>query len=329
MPETEETALAASRAAGQGAAGPPLWKVLTAFAAVYLVWGSTYLAIRFAIETLPPFTMAAVRFFVAGGLLYVWARRRGAPAPPRRQWRAAVLVGGLLLMGGNGAVVWAEQWVPSGLVALLVATVPLWMVLTHWLWGGGSRPGAALWLGLLWGLAGVALLVGSREVGAGSREDLLGGLVVLAGSVSWAVGSVIQRKVDLPAQPRMSTALQMVAGGAWFSVAAVMAGELVRLDPSGVSLRSVAALLYLIVFGALVGFSAYTWLLRVTTPARVATYAYVNPVVALLLGWALAGEPLTPRTLLAAFVILTAVMIINARGGLRATLSRTRPPGAD
>ena len=292
----------------------PTWKVVTAFLAVYIIWGSTYLAIRFAIETLPPLAMAAVRFLVAGALLYAWARRSGVPAPTAREWRGAAVVGALLLLGGNGGVVLSQQWIPSGLAALLVATVPLWMVLVHWLWGGGARPGLLLSFGLVWGLAGVALLVSSREIGMGGPEDLLGGLLVLAGSFCWALGSVLQRRLHLPAAPRMSTALQMLAGGASLLVAALLVGEAGRFRPDAVSLRSVLAVLYLTVFGSLVAFSAYIWLLRVTTPARVATYAYVNPVVALLLGWVVVGEQLTGRTLLAGFVILTAVMLISVSG---------------
>jgi drug/metabolite transporter (DMT)-like permease len=257
--------------------------------------------------------MAAARFLAAGALLYVWALRGGSPPPTRRQWRSAAVTGGLLLMGGNGAVVWAAQWVPSGLVALLVATSPLWMVLVHWLWGGGSRPGAALLFGLLLGLSGVVLLVGADEIGGGGREHLVGGLIVIGGSLCWAVGSVIQRHLDLPDR-RMSPAAQMLAGGSWLFALALLTGELGRIDPGSVSLQSVLSLVYLILLGSVVAFSAYVWLLGVTTPARVGTYAYVNPVVALLLGWLLAGEALTGRALAAAAVILTAVTIIGLMG---------------
>jgi drug/metabolite transporter (DMT)-like permease len=254
-----------------------------------------------------------VRFLIAGGGLYAWSRARGIPSPPLAEWKGAAVVGGLLLMGGNGGVVWAEQWVASGLVALLVAVVPLWMVLIQWLWGKGPRPGPVLVFGILWGLAGMVLLVGSKEILLGGRENLIGGLVVLVGSFSWALGSVVQRQVPLPASLRMATALQMITGGCFLSAAALLTGELGRFDPGEVSLKSVLAFLYLVVFGALVAYSAYTWLLRVTTPARVSTYAYVNPVVALLLGWGMAGEPITGRTLGAAFMILTAVMLISRR----------------
>jgi drug/metabolite transporter (DMT)-like permease len=293
---------------------PPTWKVAAAFGVVYVIWGSTYLAIAYAVDTLPPFAMASARFLMAGAILYAWARRQGSPPPSRRQWRSAAVVGGLLLLGGNGAVVWAAQWVPSGLVALLVATAPLWMVLVHWLWGGGQRPRGALVLGLLLGLSGVVLLVGSDEIGGGDTRELLGGLIVIGGSFCWAVGSVIQRRLDLPDR-RMSPAVQMLAGGSWLLALAVVSGEATRIDPGAVSVRSALSLLYLVVLGSVVAFSAYVWLLRVSTPARVGTYAYVNPVVALLLGWLFAGEALTGRALAAAVVILTAVMILVWAGG--------------
>ncbi len=290
---------------------PSTLRVALAFAAVYLVWGSTYLAIRFAIETVPPFTMAAVRFLIAGALLYVWARLRGAARPSRREWRDALVVGGLLLLGGNGAVVWAEQWVASGLTALLVATVPLWMVLLDWLWAGAPRPGVWSWFGLLWGLFGVWLLVGTQGNGVLTGPALVGGIVVLAGALSWAWGSILSRSMQFPSGPGMSTSLQMLAGGTMLCGAGALSGEWSSWAPAGTSLKSILALGYLIVFGAMVGYAAYIWLLRVSTPGRVATYAYVNPVVALLLGWALADEPLSLRTLAAAFVILSAVVVLS------------------
>jgi drug/metabolite transporter (DMT)-like permease len=282
-----------------------------AFAAIYLVWGSTYLAIRFAIETMPPFTMAALRFWVAGGLLFGWARMRGVARPTRREWGGSAVVGGLLLLGGNGAVVWAEQWVPSGLTALLVATVPLWMVLLDWLWAGASRPGRWSWFGIGWGLFGVWLLVGGSGQGILTGPALVGGLVVVLGALSWAWGSILSRSLELPASPRMATALQMLAGGTLLGLAGAVTGEWSHWDVGATSMKSLLALAYLVVFGALVGYAAYIWLLRVTTAGRVATYAYVNPVVALLLGWALADEPLSIRTGVAAVVILSAVVVLN------------------
>ena len=198
--------------------------MVVAFAAIYLIWGSTYLAIRFAIETLPPFAMAAFRFTVAGGILYAIARPR-TERPTRLNWFSAGVVGTLLLAGGNGGVVWAEQWVPSGLAALIIATVPLWMVLFDWLFAGGPRPSKALMAGLVWGLCGVGLLMSSTEVGAQSREGLLGGLVVLGASVSWAAGSIYARKAPLPRSPFLATAMQMIMGGLVLALVAAIAGE--------------------------------------------------------------------------------------------------------
>lgn len=280
-----------------------------AFAAVYVIWGSTYLAIRFAIETLPPLAMASVRFLVAGSLLYAWARVRGARPPTFRQWKGAAVVGALLFVGGNGAVVLSEQWVPSGLVALLVAVVPLWMVLLDWMWGSRARPGPRVLVGLAAGFGGVALLAGSP--GVGRREEIFGALLVLLGSLAWAGGSIYSRHAPRPDRPRMWVAMQMLTGGALLFPLAAASGELARVDVAHVSMRSALALLYLVVAGALVAFSAYIWLLTVSTPARVGTYAYVNPVVALFLGWALADEPITTRSVAAAVVIVGAVVVIN------------------
>lgn len=299
--------------------GPALPKLLAAFAAVYLVWGSTYLAIRFALETLPPFLMAAARFLVAGGVLYAVVRARGEPRPSLVHWRSAVIVGGLLLFLGNGGVVWAEQTVPSGVVALLVATLPLWMVLLEWARPGGERPTGRVVAGLVVGFAGLVLLVGPADLMGGGRVDPVGAGVVLFAALAWAAGSIYSRGAPLPASPFLATGMEMLAGGALLLALGVARGELGVLDLSAVSAKSALALAYLVVFGSLVGFTAYVWLLRVSTPSRVSTYAYVNPVVAVLLGWGLAGEPLSARVLGAAAVIIAAVVLI--------TRSRTAPPG--
>jgi len=295
---------------------PPIWQVLAAFAAVYLIWGSTYLAIKFAIETLPPFLMAGVRFVIAGGLLYA-IRRPGRPKRTGVEWKSAAIVGVLLLAGGNGGVVWAQQWVPSGLAALMVATVSIWMVLIDWLFAAGPRPGKLLMLGLVWGLAGVGLLVSSEQIGAGTTESLWGGIVLLLAALSWAAGSIYARGARLPRSPLITTAMQMICGGAVLLIMGLAAGEGARLAEASISLKSVLALAYLIVVGALIGYSAYVWLLRVSTPARVSTYAYVNPVVAVLLGWLLADEQLDLRAALAMGVILSSVVVVTIRGGAR------------
>jgi drug/metabolite transporter (DMT)-like permease len=299
---------------------PSRLRLVAAFGAVYLLWGSTYIAIRFALETLPPFWMAASRFLLAGTLLYLFARRRGAAAPEPRHWRSALVVGGLLLLGGNGGVVWAEQRVPSGLAALLVATVPLWMVTLDGVGRGWRRPPGQVLVGVGMGLAGVALLVGPARFAGGGGVDPLGAAVLLLASLSWTAGSLYSRRAPLPASPLLGTAMEMLGGGACLVVAGLVAGEWSRLDLAAASPRSLLAVAYLVVFGSLVGFTAYVWLLRVSTPPLVATYAYVNPVVAVFLGWAFANEPVTVRTLVAAGVIVGAVMLI--------TTYRARPQAA-
>ncbi len=310
-----------------GSPEPRLLSVVLAFAAVYLIWGSTYLAIRFAIETLPPLLMAGARFLVAGTLLYGWTRARGAPRPTRPQLRAAAVAGGLLLLGGNGGVVLAEQWVPSGLVALLVAAVPLWMVLVDWAWGARVRPTRRVVLGVGVGFAGVALLVGSPGAGAGGPRELLGAALVVVAALLWAMGSIYSRHAPTPPRPRMWVATQMMAGGALLLLAGLATGEAARLDLGAVSARSALALAYLVGAGSLVAYTAYIWLLSVVPPARVATYAYVNPVVALLLGWALADEPLTFRSLAAAAIIIGAVVLITTERARRRPSGHPHGPG--
>lgn len=287
-------------------------KLIAAFAALYIIWGSTYLGILIAIETMPPLLMAGVRFLIAGAMLYGFSRARGATQPTRRQWGAAAIVGAALLLGGNGAVAWAEQSVPTGVVSLVVATVPVWMVLLEWARRGGIRPGAIVFVGLALGLVGIGLLMGP-EVFRGGGEGtvpLSGVLVVLCGSLAWASGSIYSRGADLPREPLLTTGMQMLVGGALLVLAGLATGEAARVDIAAISMRSLAGLVYLILFGSLIGYTSYIWLLRVSTPARVSTYAYVNPVVAVFLGWAFAGEAITARVLVAAAVIVGAVAII-------------------
>jgi drug/metabolite transporter (DMT)-like permease len=281
--------------------------LVAAFAAVYIIWGSTYLAIRFAIETLPPFLMAGVRFLIAGGILYLWVRWRGIARPERRHWLGATVVGGLLLLGGNGGVVWAEQTVPSGLAALMVATVPLWMVIIDWWRPGGTQPARIVLLGVVIGLVGMVLLVDLEE----TRSDAVhgvGALVLILASLSWATGSLYSRRANLPRSPFLATAMEMIMGGALLTSAGLVTGELGSFDPARVSARSVVAVLYLIVFGSIIAFTAYIWLLRVVPAAKAGT----NPVVAVALGWALAGEEVTWRTVIAAAIIILAVVLITS-----------------
>jgi drug/metabolite transporter (DMT)-like permease len=283
-------------------------KVALALGAVYLIWGSTYLAIRFAIETMPPFLMAAGRYLTAGALLYGWARFRGAPRPSLLHWRSAVMVGAFLLLGGNGGVVWAEQRVDSGLAALLISTEPLWIVLLFWLRSGRERLHPRTLFGLALGFMGVLLLV---RPGSSNSIDLLGAAVLVLASLSWASGSLYGQGAPLPASPLAATGMQMLGGGALLLIASALAGEPARFVLAEVSVRSLISLAYLVVFGSIVAFTAYVWLMRVASPVLVSTYAYVNPVVAVFLGWALANEPLTAGTLGAAAVILTGVVLIT------------------
>ena len=287
-------------------------RLLAAFAAVYVIWGSTYLAIRFAVETLPPLLMASARFVLAGVIVLLWARLRdGAAWPTRLEWRVGLISGALLLLGGNGGVSWAEQRVPSGIAALLVAVVPLWMVLLDWLRPGGHRPRAAVFAGIGLGLVGLALLVGPDAIRSGSGSDTLGAIVLVLASLSWAAGSLYTKHAPRATSTTVGTGTQMIAGGLALLAAAIVAGEPARLDLANASTNSIVAFFYLLTFGSLIGFTAYVYLLAHTTAAKASTYAYVNPVVAVLLGWAIGHEPVTSRTVLSAAVILGGVAIIT------------------
>ena len=289
----------------------PRVQIILAFLAVYTIWGSTYLAIAIAIETIPSFLMAGIRFLIAGGALYLWTRARGAPASTLPNWKAATIVGGLLLLGGNGGVVWAEKIVPSGLTAVLITTVPLWMAILEWRRYEKTRPALRVFLGLVLGFGGVILLAGPEELAGTGAINRIGATVLILASLSWAIGSLYSRKAPLPNSPLQSTALQMLGGGALLLVASFVSQEWVGFQPAAASARSLIALAYLIVFGALVGYTSYIFLLKATTSARVSTYAYVNPIIAVVLGWAILNEELTVRTLLAAAIIVTAVVVIT------------------
>lgn len=299
------------------ATSPPLSKVVAAFAAIYVIWGSTYLGIRFTIETLPPFFTNGVRFALAGVVMYAWARVRRESRPSPREWAAGLVTGFLLFFCGTGAVIWAERGdhaVPSGVAALVVATEPLSFVLIEAV-RRRRVPKGAIFAGLALGCVGLAILVGPGSILGGERFDAAACAVLIGGTFCWASGSLFSRGSRMPATPVMATAVTLLAGGACLAALGLFTGELARFDPSGVSARSVAAVLYNFVFGSIVGFSAYLWLLRVTTVSRVSTYAYVNPIVAVFLGWALAGEALTPRVFVAAAVIVGAVALIIRAGG--------------
>lgn len=287
--------------------------VAAALLAVWVCWGGTYLAIRFAVETIPSFLMAGVRFILAGALLYGAARFRGDPAPGVGHWLGAATVGVVLLAGGNGGVVLAAKMVPSSLTALIVATGALWMVLLNWLWLKAVRPKLVTWLGIGLGLAGIGLLTGgdSALLGA-SQVSPFWTMVLTAAAFLWGLGSIASRRVSLPVSAVLSTGMQMLTGGAALTVIGLGLGEASQVDLAAVSLKSFLSFAYLVVFGSIVGFSAYVWLLQKASPVLVSTYAYVNPVVAVALGAAVGGEALTGRTVAAALVIVVSVILLTA-----------------
>lgn len=288
-------------------------KLIAAFAAIYVIWGSTYLGILFAIETIPPLLMAGIRFSIAGLLLYVWARRGESAPPTRIQWRNAAIIGALLLVGGNGCVVLAERLVPSGLASLLVAILPIWMVLLEWARPGGTKPSRGVIAGVVLGAIGLVVLIGPSALHPANTGGIrIAGVILLTfASLSWASGSLIAQHVELPKSAPLATGMEMICGGAILLVLSLILGEPMRFDVSQISAKSFAGLVYLITFGSMIAFSAFVWLLKVSPPAHVATYAYVNPVVALFLGWAFAGERLSARTAVASAIIIGAVALIT------------------
>lgn len=291
-----------------GSSGPSTAALLANFAAIYFIWGSTYLGIRIAIETIPPFSMAAIRFLCAGALLYGWCALQGLPRPSLGQWRSAAIIGVSLLVLGNGLLTWAELYVPSGVAALIVATVPLWMILLDAL-VERRVPSRGILAGVGLGLAGLVVLMGPGELG-GAPVHLVGSLVICFACFSWAVGSIYSRRAEQSPSTLQNVGMQMLVGGSVLLVGSLALGE--RVDFAAISSRSWAALIYLILLGGVLSYSAYVWLLKVSTPAKVSTYAYVNPVVAIFLGWAVVGEPLSPRVLVATVIVVTAVLLITS-----------------
>ena len=300
-------------------AAPTRLMLGAAFAAIYLIWGSTYLAIKYAIETVPPFLMTGTRFLIAGSVLFAWsALRRGSKpadghavraANPARAWRDAFIVGALLIVGGTALVSWAELAVPSGITSLVLATTPLWMVLLE---GISSRqaPTPRVIAGVVVGLGGLAILIGPSLAAPGTGVDLLGVAALALAALTWSAGALYSRRAALPASPARATGMQMIAGALLSLGIGVAIGETGRVSLAAITPTSILAIAYLVVAGALVGFSAYLWLMRVSIPSRVATHAYVNPVVAVLLGWAILGEAVTARTGAAMGVIVLAVVLI-------------------
>jgi drug/metabolite transporter (DMT)-like permease len=290
-------------------------RLIASFIAIYLIWGSTYLGIRFAIETIPPFTLSATRFGLAGLIMLGIAAVRSETEITGAQFRTAAIVGCLLMLA-NSLVGVAEKRIPSGIAALLVAMTPLFMVLLEWARPGGRRPTWFVSLGLAIGLAGVATLVGPASfAGSGGGMDLIGAGTVLAGCLAWSAGSIYSRHAPQPTSGFMTAAIQMLVGGAFVGLLGVVRGELTTFDIGAISMRSFLAWAYLLVFGSLIAFTAFVYLLRASTPARVATYAYVNPVVAVLLGWLFGGESISGRMLVAAAIIVGGVAIITAAEG--------------
>ena len=289
-------------------------KIWMALIALYIVWGSTYLAIRFAVETIPPFMMAGLRFLISGLILFVWRRAAGDPMPTKGQWISTGIVGIALLLGGNGLVSWAEQRVPSGIAALMVSTIPLWLVLFEALRPGGLKPGWRGIIGLLIGFSGVFLLIGPAEFSgkSGTQFDVLGTIALLFAALLWSLGSIYSKHAEMPKSSLMSTAAQMLVGAAALFIVSAGTGEFNVIHFASVSLRSWSGLAYLIAFGSLIGFVSYGWLLQNAPISLVSTYAYVNPVIAVFLGNLLASEPLTPRILLAAAIIIGSVVFINS-----------------
>ena len=285
------------------------WKIVLAFLAVYLCWGMTYLAMRVVVRDVPPHLMSGARFLVAGLILYLWTRRRGVEKPSAVEWRAAAVIGAFLLLGGNASVAWAEQQVPSGLAAVLIAVAPIWMVGFEWA-RGGARPGLRVTGGLLLGLLGLVLLVYPNG-NSGAQVNPLGTATLVLASASWAWGSVISKQARLPKSPFLATSMEMIAGGVLLLLTAAVTGQMSHFRLMDVSRDAVIAWSFLVVFGSLVGFTAYIWLLGVTSIAKAGTYAYVNPVVAVFLGWAVLHEPVTGRTLIAALVIVAGVALVN------------------
>jgi drug/metabolite transporter (DMT)-like permease len=298
-------------------------RLLVAFGIVYVVWGSTYLAIHYAVQTIPPLLMAGARFLVAGSVLYVWSLFRDGARPTARQWRNTAVIGTLLLLGGNGAVVWAEVTVPSGTAALLVAIVPLWMVLLDWLRPGGHRPATGVLVGVVAGLVGMGVLVGPDSLHGSGPIDRWGALALILGSLSWATGSVYARHADLPSGMATS-GMEMLAGGVGCIVVALATGEAAHFHPAAVSGASIAGYLYLVVAGSIIAFSAYSFMVRNATPAAVSTYAYVNPIIAVVLGWLIANEPVTGRTILGAAIIVASVGIISVMANRSSSTPRSQ-----
>jgi drug/metabolite transporter (DMT)-like permease len=300
-------------------------QIVSAFAALYLIWGSTYLGILFAIQSIPPFLMAGARFFLAGLIMFAIARTQGPLRSTWAEWRTSIIVGACLLLGGNGGVTISEKFIESGLASLIVATVPIYITLLGWLFGMTPRPAPIVWAGLAGGFLGVAILLGPalRFSGGGGTHPAIGMSILLVGSFLWSAGSLYSRTAKHATSPFLAAAQQMFCGGVLLMVVGLFIGEPRNFHASNITTLSLGAFAYLVLIGAIVGYTAYFWLLRHCDPAKVATYAYVNPIVAVLLGAWFAHETVTLRTLLAAALIIGSVALIITMQQLK---DRTLPP---
>ncbi len=310
---------------------PHAWKVLLAFAIIYFVWGSTYLSIRIGVREVPPFLFAAMRFAVAGTALYAWTRARGTPAPTARQWGAACFLAVLIFVFDYGLLFWAERRVPSGIAAVMLATIPVFMALGEIIVLRTQRLTGRLGIALLLGIAGVAVLVGPAMNLGGAPVDRAGAIALIVAAVSWSTASSLSRKLPQPASKAMSSGLQMLAGGILLFLASAMLGELRGFHLHAVSRAAWLALAYLIVAGSIVAYTAYVWLIHHESPTKVGTYAYVNPVVAVVIGYFFGGEPLGPRTILGTLFVLVSVVVITTAGKQepKTVLAIATQPSAD
>jgi drug/metabolite transporter (DMT)-like permease len=293
-------------------AAPTKIRIIVAFAALYLIWGSTYLGIRFAIETIPPFLMAGTRFLIAGIIMYAIAWPQGIGKSSWANWRTSLIIGACLILGGNGGVTVSEKYIDSGLAALIVAIVPIYIVVLGWAAGIAPRPTPIVWLGLAGGFVGVGILLGPalRFSSNGGRHPAIGMSILLVSSFIWSAGSLYSRTSKHAASPFLTAAQQMLCGGLLLLLTSFATGETRHFHPHSMSILSLASFAYLVIIGAVVGYTAYIWLLRHCDPAKVATYAYVNPIVAVLLGAGFAGETLTMRTVVAAALIIGSVALV-------------------
>ncbi len=293
---------------------PATSRLILAFAAIYLIWGTTYLAMRIAVETIPPFMVGSSRFLIAGSLTFLFLRVTGTPAPSWQQWRSAALIGILLMVGGNGLVMWAVQRIPSGIAALVVATMPLWMTVLDWLFYGGPKPTARVALGLILGIAGSFLLLAPANLfGSGQSFHLPSMIVLMLAPIFWSIGSLQARRIDLPKNVFMTTSMEALCGGTVLALMSFAFDEPSRLLITPVSARSIGATIYLAIFGSLIALTSYCWLMENANAARVSTYAFVNPVIAVVLGWLILNEQISLQTSIAIALIVVAVVLIVLR----------------